>query len=383
VAVLDERAGPLLALLYATPGDPHAASRFVRALCSAISSDVRALGLARATADPSGMLVAFSPDGWRAEVVVDLAVPTASGEPSIEGLPVGAVFEIPGGDAHFGESPLFKNLLEPFGVQPGPGLGMVQARDEARVTLALLLLPADPSWAPSPHDRELLESLAPHLLQSLRLHTRLTDASAGADALVAAFDHLALGVVLIDAHDRLTFANQSAADILKIEPGLARGGAHARVRKPISLLIANLQESASQIYRHPRDGRPLQIFATLLAWPDHFAEARARFHRAIFIGDPRNRTGDPVDILSELYGLTAGEARLAVMLLSDRSLEQAAQQLGIAVSTARSHLKSLFAKTGTNRQASLMRLLISGPGQLRAHTPDVDLPRRRRRRSKP
>ena len=293
------------------------------------------------------------------------------------------MFEIPGGDAHFGESPLFKNLLEPFGVRPGPGLGMVQARDEARVTLALLLLPADPSWAPSPRDRELLESLAPHLLQSLRLHARLTDASAGADALVAAFDHLALGVVLIDAHDRLSFANQSAADILKIEPGLTREGARAAVHKPISLLIANLHESGSQIYRHPLDGRPLQIFATPLAWPDHLAEARARFHRAIFIGDPRNRTGDPVDILSELYGFTAGEARLAVVLLSDRSLEQAAQQLGIAVSTARSHLKNLFAKTDTNRQASLMRLLISGPGQLRARTPDVDPPRRRRRHAKP
>ncbi len=149
------------------------------------------------------------------------------------------------------------------------------------------------------------------------------------------------------------------------------------------LLVANLPGSGSQIYRHPGDGRPLQVFATPLAWPAHLAEARARFHRAIFIGDPRNRTGDPVDILIDLYGLTVGEARLALLLLSDRSLEQAAQQLGIALSTARSHLKSLFAKTDTNRQASLVRLLLSGPGQLRAPTPDAHPRGRRRRRPKP
>lgn len=48
-----------------------------------------------------------------------------------------------------------------------------------------------------------------------------------------------------------------------------------------------------------------------------------------------------------------------------------------------SAMKNLFAKTDTSRQASLMRLLISGPGQLRPREPDANLSRRRRRRSKP
>lgn len=42
-------------------------------------------------------------------------------------------------------------------------------------------------------------------------------------------------------------------------------------------------------------------------------------------------------------------------------LDHAAEQLGIRVGTARNHLKSIFAKTGTSRQAQLVRLLLSGP----------------------
>jgi hypothetical protein len=39
------------------------------------------------------------------------------------------------------------------------------------------------------------------------------------------------------------------------------------------------------------------------------------------------------------------------------------------MSTARGVLKSVFAKTGTRRQASLVSLILSAPGQLRRAPP--------------
>jgi len=368
VSKLHERAGPLLSLLYATPGDPDAASRFVRALCAEISEDVRAVGLARTAADPSGMLVAFGIGGWRADGV-DLDIPIGGEERGIERLPLGAVFEIPGPDPAFARSPLFQKLLEPMGVRPGPGLGMVQERDDLRVTLALLLLPADGHWKPAPRDLELLEYLAPHLLQSLRLHARLTEASTGANALVAAFDQLVLGVVLLDQRSRVTFANQSAAAVLGVEPGLTepeRMTTDPRTAALGRLLMGEGQPMLGKlILRHPEDERPLQIFSTALAWPARYGEAARRFATAVFIGDAGCLTGDPIGILGELYGLTPSEARLAMLLVADRSIEQAARHLGTTLNTTRSVLKNVFAKTGTNRQASLVRLLLAGPGQLR------------------
>ena len=58
------------------------------------------------------------------------------------------------------------------------------------------------------------------------------------------------------------------------------------------------------------------------------------------------------------YGYLASIAELAhAPLAAGRSLDQAAERLGIARNTARSHLRGLFAKTGVSRQGELVRLI--------------------------
>jgi hypothetical protein len=57
-------------------------------------------------------------------------------------------------------------------------------------------------------------------------------------------------------------------------------------------------------------------------------------------------------------------------------LSEAAAQLGIAQSTARTVLGRILGKTGTRRQASLVRLLLSGPAQLRSDARPRSAPRR-------
>jgi DNA-binding CsgD family transcriptional regulator len=77
---------------------------------------------------------------------------------------------------------------------------------------------------------------------------------------------------------------------------------------------------------------------------------------AVFISKPGGLQLPPKR-LAALYGLTPAEARLAAKLAALRSVEQAADDLFIAVHTARSHLKSIFAKTGTQSQSGLLMLL--------------------------
>ncbi|WP_331296092.1 hypothetical protein [Methylobacterium hispanicum] len=50
------------------------------------------------------------------------------------------------------------------------------------------------------------------------------------------------------------------------------------------------------------------------------------------------------------------------MLADGRDLGEAADALGVAVSTARTQLKAVFAKTGTGRQAQLA-VLLAGLGR--------------------
>jgi len=67
----------------------------------------------------------------------------------------------------------------------------------------------------------------------------------------------------------------------------------------------------------------------------------------------------PSDILVKLYGFTRAEARLVALLAQNLSLEDAAATLGIARTTAKTHLQRVFEKTGTNRQPQVVRLALS------------------------
>ena len=61
--------------------------------------------------------------------------------------------------------------------------------------------------------------------------------------------------------------------------------------------------------------------------------------------------------LKAALDLTTAEARFARRLLSGEGMETASNKLGIAYETSRRHLKSIFNKTGTGRQAELVALL--------------------------
>jgi DNA-binding CsgD family transcriptional regulator len=53
------------------------------------------------------------------------------------------------------------------------------------------------------------------------------------------------------------------------------------------------------------------------------------------------------------YGLTPAETRLLESLLAGRNFAETATSLGIALTTAKTHLDRIFQKTGVRRQAEL------------------------------
>lgn len=76
-------------------------------------------------------------------------------------------------------------------------------------------------------------------------------------------------------------------------------------------------------------------------------------------------SGGPPDVrvICGLFDLTRAEAAVAQMLTKGLSVAQVSANLRISQETVRTHIKSLFRKTGVNRQAQLVRLLAGlGPG---------------------
>jgi DNA-binding CsgD family transcriptional regulator len=68
---------------------------------------------------------------------------------------------------------------------------------------------------------------------------------------------------------------------------------------------------------------------------------------------------EPIDLLRSHFGLTPAEARLALHLVAGETLRSAEAKLDISYETARTHLKSIFSKTGTCRQAELVVVIVS------------------------
>jgi DNA-binding CsgD family transcriptional regulator len=80
-----------------------------------------------------------------------------------------------------------------------------------------------------------------------------------------------------------------------------------------------------------------------------------------FITDPERQTPASTDVLMQAYTLTRKEAMLAARLCAGKSLQQVAQELAITYETARTHLRRIFSKTGTSRQAELILLFARHP----------------------
>ena len=81
----------------------------------------------------------------------------------------------------------------------------------------------------------------------------------------------------------------------------------------------------------------------------------------VLLTDPEMAPTHSATMLRRAYGITTAEARLVERLVAGDSPQQAAQALGLSVSTVRNQLAALFRKTETSRQAELMRLLVTLP----------------------
>lgn len=219
-------------------------------------------------------------------------------------------------------------------------------------------------------ERRFLLILAPHLQRAFQLHTRIQGLERKGNALSDAVDHLSHGVVLLDSKGRVMLANRAAAALFAAEKTLKptpRGlvAAMPTESRQLNALIQGAiatglgkDLSAGGAMAISRDGfrRPLHILVTPLRTKAIHLGKDVPV-AAIFITDPESKAISDAVVFAQLYRLTRAEARLAELLAGGASLGDAADKLGVAQSTVRSQLKSIFAKTTTNRQSELVRLM--------------------------
>ena len=112
--------------------------------------------------------------------------------------------------------------------------------------------------------------------------------------------------------------------------------------------------SANQVFRLGEANEALIVVARVVDSGSHIAERTALLvlHRVVEPNTPH-----VPGLLRQAFGLTRAEAAVATMIAGGDTPAEIAKHRNVSVETIRAQLRVLYAKTGTNRQAELVRLV--------------------------
>jgi len=166
-------------------------------------------------------------------------------------------------------------------------------------------------------------------------------------------DTLTLGVVLVDGEGRIDYRNRAAQEIFARRDGLFERDGMLTIRSPAALRLLAMIASGAQsdeAVTVPREGSA-EAYTLLLTRRDDLV--------LILIRDPQHGPSGNFAAISRHFALTHCETSLLEALTFGERLNDFCRRRGISPNTGKFHLRSLFAKTGTNRQADLIRRSIS------------------------
>jgi len=242
------------------------------------------------------------------------------------------------------------------------------------VYVPLTLVRPDGAGEATDEGRALLSRLAPQLVHAMDVTVRLQEAGGSRRDLGTMLEALPCGAVLMDQDQRVLFANGTAERLLdRSAEGMFTcvsgrivvrdAVADRQFQTAVSVALGvgtRAQISHLSIQRSPGEGRlkirVVPVPRSADVWSVLGEEASSRARCLVLIGTP------DVARLAQHYGLTPGETRVASAIADGQGLTAAARTLGVARSTAQSHLDKIFQKTGTNRQAELVGLMQTGFG---------------------
>jgi len=235
----------------------------------------------------------------------------------------------------------------------------------ARPTRSTLVVACRPQTAGSfsPAQVRTLQSVLPTLEATLPIRSRLEHLGERSAMLERALDEVGdLGIFLLDRLGFVVHLNRTAERIIQAKDGLywKRGELMGARDADTGRLRRTLQDGSGKLcaLSRPSSRRPLVARAVSVsaANGDRLQDIGPA-HTLVFVRDPHHKTHSDFDVIATTLGLTRQEATLAALLAQGRSVTEAADELGITVGTARTHLKRIFSKTDTHRQAELVRLL--------------------------
>jgi DNA-binding CsgD family transcriptional regulator/PAS domain-containing protein len=227
----------------------------------------------------------------------------------------------------------------------------------------------------SAEDRALVRFLLPHLKRSIQLHARLDFLECERQLFAGTVNRMLLGIISFDQNGTIVETNQEARRILAEKDGISLSGntlvvegsqesreLQRMIRQALSPAPAQAQGPAvieALAVTRPSGRAKLGVLVKAIPM-GQWSESKHRPAVAVFLRDPEANAVQPShELVRRLFELTRMEATLALLLAEGYTLDEAAEKMNVRRNTARTHLRSIFCKTGVTRQTMLVRLLLN------------------------
>lgn len=222
----------------------------------------------------------------------------------------------------------------------------------------------------TPDRVHLAEALVPHFQRALRIQHDLSSASHQIRNISSAMDNVTrIGMAVVDCALSVRYLNTAAENIVRRHDGLtiregsfefAHPRADAALRHGINAALGQtgsvVRGGTSMLCPRPSGLRPYVIHVLPF---QHVTAPLAESRALVLILDPERHPEPDAEMLRRLYGLTTAEAAVAIRLIQGDGIKPIAESMCLSAGTVRTHVQHIFDKTGTHRQAELVRTLLA------------------------
>jgi DNA-binding CsgD family transcriptional regulator len=222
--------------------------------------------------------------------------------------------------------------------------------------------------------RRRIAQVAPHVQRAVMINKAIEHRKSQTTTFADALDGLSAGVFLVDARCRIVHANAAGEELLGEDDFLRSIGgqlvardrhANHELREAITNFRVGVDAASAAFSLTADDGS--QHVAHLLPLKSVVragSQAPSGAVAAVFVRKVEldgQAYGAPV---SRAFGLTPAELRVLLAIVEVGGVPETSERLGVAETTVKTHLYRVFAKTGSSRQADLVKLAAAFSGPL-------------------
>ena len=227
-------------------------------------------------------------------------------------------------------------------------------------------------------DKEFCQSLVPHIRAAIRLAAELERGRTDRAVYAEAMDQLTMATIVLDEAGKILHTSKLADFVLGQRDGLsvwnrelvlADNATHAKFKEAVARALRARRKgepTLPEILRVRRpSGRPdigMVIRPSRPNLPGQKGPMTSSV--TVFLSVDGERKSLSADVIQKLFGLTRAEAEVTWRLAVGKTLAETSAELHISENTARTHLRSVFSKTGFTRQAQLVSAILGSVAML-------------------